>query len=64
VAVVVPEVMLSDHVDPVAIGCVARGGLAAGFHVGGWTREHDDIDPVALEGSRCTHRGFEALGFS
>ena len=32
------------------------GGLAADFHVGRWTRDHDDVDLVAFEDDR------EALG--
>lgn len=28
------------------------GGLAADFHVGRWTREHEEIDLVAVEGDR------------
>ena len=40
------------------------GGLAADFHVGRWTRDHDDIDLVAYEEDReALAEQFAGLGF-
>jgi hypothetical protein len=53
--------MVNHLTEPVWLA----GGICADFHVGRWTREHDDIDLVAFEEDRAAlSDAFTALGFT